>query len=92
MGSSLVGEGDQERERERLRDGKAGREGFGLTTIVGHDGIEMPSSFPPYPSMGYVQFSIRGAIRAYSIHLGIDCSGTSTIGIYSTGGIYSIDS
>ncbi|EHA8587982.1 hypothetical protein COCNU_scaffold003777G000010 [Cocos nucifera] len=52
----------------------------------GHDDIETPSSFHPYPSVGYAQFSIQGA---YSIHLGIDCSGTSTVGIYSTDGIYS---
>ncbi|EHA8590433.1 putative ovule protein [Cocos nucifera] len=53
---------------------------------VGHDGTKMPSSFHPYPSMDYMQFSIRGIVGAYSIHLSIDCSGTSTVGIYSTDG------
>ncbi|EHA8589596.1 hypothetical protein COCNU_scaffold011230G000010 [Cocos nucifera] len=57
-----------------------------------HDGTEMPSSFHPYPSTGYAQFGIRGAVKAYSIHLSIDYLGTSTIGIYSIDGIYSTDS
>ncbi|EHA8586898.1 hypothetical protein COCNU_scaffold001133G000020 [Cocos nucifera] len=35
MGSDLVGVGDQERERGRSRDGKAGRKGFSLVAIVG---------------------------------------------------------
>ncbi|KAG1330994.1 hypothetical protein COCNU_02G009630 [Cocos nucifera] len=91
MGFGLADEEDRERKRKRSRDEKARREGFGLTAIVGHDGTEMPSSFHPYPSMGYVQFSIQGAIGAYSIHLGISCSGTSTVGIYSTDNMYSID-
>ncbi|KAG1354922.1 hypothetical protein COCNU_07G010340 [Cocos nucifera] len=91
MGFGLVGEKDRERERGRSRDGKVGREGFGLIAIVDHDGTEMPSSFHPYPSTGYVQFSIQGAIGAYSVYLDIDCSGTSTIGIYSTDDIYSTD-
>ncbi|KAG1333922.1 hypothetical protein COCNU_03G000410 [Cocos nucifera] len=98
MGSDLTGEGDRERETERSRDEKVGRKGFGLTIVVGHDSTEISSSFHTCPSTGYVQFSIRGAVGAYSVHLGISCSGTSTIGIYSTdgiystGGIYSIDS
>ncbi|EHA8588601.1 hypothetical protein COCNU_scaffold005938G000010 [Cocos nucifera] len=83
MGSNLAGEQNQERERGRSRDGKVEREGFDLAIIVGYDDIEMPSSFHPYLSMGYMQFSIRGAIGAYSIHLSIDCSRTFTIGIYS---------
>ena len=37
--------------------------------IAGHDGTETSSSFHPCPSMGYAQFSIRGAVGAYSIHL-----------------------
>ncbi|KAG1338580.1 hypothetical protein COCNU_04G008860 [Cocos nucifera] len=89
MGSNLVDEGDRERERGRLRDEKAMREGFGLATIVDHDGIEMPSSFHPCPLASYVQFSIRRAVKAYSIHLDIGYSGTSTVGIYSIDGIYS---
>ncbi|EHA8586895.1 hypothetical protein COCNU_scaffold001126G000050 [Cocos nucifera] len=60
--------------------------GSGLTS---YDGTEMPSSFHPCPSVGYVQFSIRGAVGAYSIHLSIGCSGTSTASIYSTDNIYS---
>ena len=60
--------------------------------IAGHGGIEMLSCFYPYPSMGYAQFSIRGAVGAYSIHLGIGYLGTSTVGIYSTDNIYSTDS
>ncbi|KAG1347083.1 hypothetical protein COCNU_06G009120 [Cocos nucifera] len=35
MGSGLAGEGDQERERRRSRDGKAGREGFSLAVVAG---------------------------------------------------------
>ncbi|KAG1362184.1 hypothetical protein COCNU_10G004030 [Cocos nucifera] len=66
--------------------------------VSGHDGTEMPSNFHPCPSVGYAQFSIRGAVEAYSIPFGIGCSGTSTAsicsidGIYSIGSIYSIDS
>ncbi|KAG1367034.1 hypothetical protein COCNU_13G008240 [Cocos nucifera] len=41
--------------------------------------------------MGYAQFSIQGVVGAYSIHLSIGCSGTSTSSIYSTDDIYSID-
>ncbi|EHA8588558.1 hypothetical protein COCNU_scaffold005780G000010 [Cocos nucifera] len=41
--------------------------------------------------MGYAQFSIRGAVGAYSIHLDIDCLGTSIACIYSTSDIYSTD-
>ncbi|EHA8588170.1 hypothetical protein COCNU_scaffold004286G000010 [Cocos nucifera] len=89
MESDLTDEGDQERERERLRDGKAGREGFGLTAIANHDGTETPSSFHPCPSMDYAQFSIRGVVEVYSIHLNIDCSGTFIDGIYSTDGALS---
>ncbi|KAG1331001.1 hypothetical protein COCNU_02G009690 [Cocos nucifera] len=92
MGSSLTGQGDRERERGRSRDEKAGREGFGIVAIIGHDGTKTPSSFHPCPSMGYTQFSIQGAIRAYSIHLDIGCSRTSTGGIYFTDGIYSTGS
>ncbi|EHA8586547.1 hypothetical protein COCNU_scaffold000518G000010 [Cocos nucifera] len=91
MGSNLTDEGDRERERRRSRYGKAGREGFGVATIVNHDGTEMPSSFHPCLSMAYVQFRIRRAVGEYSIHLGISCSGTFTTDIYSTSGIYSID-
>ncbi|EHA8590157.1 hypothetical protein COCNU_scaffold015648G000010 [Cocos nucifera] len=91
MGSGLAGDGDREKERERSRDEKAGREGFGLTTIAGHDGTKMPFSFHPCPLVGYAQFNIR-AVEAYSIHLSIGCLGTSITGIYSIGGIYSISS
>ncbi|KAG1359653.1 putative Serine/threonine-protein phosphatase PP1 [Cocos nucifera] len=86
MGSGLAGKRDRERERGRLRDGKAGREGFGLVVVVDYDGTEMPSSFHSYLSVGYAQFSIRGAVRAYSVHLGIGYSGTFIVGIYSTDG------
>ncbi|EHA8586784.1 hypothetical protein COCNU_scaffold000934G000030 [Cocos nucifera] len=92
MGSGLTDKGDRERERGRSRDGKARRKGFGLATMTGHDGIETPSSFHPCLSVGYVQFSNRGAVRAYSIHLSIDCSEIFTVGIYSIDGIYSTDS
>ncbi|KAG1327365.1 hypothetical protein COCNU_01G012990 [Cocos nucifera] len=34
MGSGLAGEEDRDRKRERSRDGKAGREGFGLATVA----------------------------------------------------------
>ncbi|EHA8587086.1 hypothetical protein COCNU_scaffold001404G000010 [Cocos nucifera] len=85
MGFGLTDERDRERGRGRSRDEKAEREGFGLTATIGQDGTKMPSSFHPCPSVGYVQFSIQGAIGAYSIHLDIDCSGTSTVGIYSIG-------
>ncbi|KAG1330985.1 hypothetical protein COCNU_02G009530 [Cocos nucifera] len=87
MESDLAGEKDRERERGRSRDGKVGRKEFGLATITSHDGTEMPSSFHPYLSIGYVQFRIRRAVGAYSIHLDIDCSGIFTIGIYSIDGI-----
>ncbi|KAG1327375.1 hypothetical protein COCNU_01G013090 [Cocos nucifera] len=56
-----------------------------------HDGIKTSSSFHPCPSMDYAQFSIQGAVGVYSIYLGIDCSGTSIDGIYSTNSIYSTD-
>ncbi|KAG1331570.1 hypothetical protein COCNU_02G015380 [Cocos nucifera] len=46
---------------------------------VDHDGTEMPSSFHPYLSTGYAEFSIKEAVRAYSIDLHIDYSGTSTV-------------
>ncbi|KAG1327647.1 hypothetical protein COCNU_01G015810 [Cocos nucifera] len=91
MRSGLADEGDQERERERSRDGKARREGFNLAAIFGHDGTKMPSRFHPCLSVGYGQFSIRGAVGAYSVHLSIDCLGIFTIGIYSISGNYSTD-
>ncbi|KAG1354882.1 hypothetical protein COCNU_07G009940 [Cocos nucifera] len=84
MGSGLADEEDQEKERGRSKDEKAERKEFGLAVVVDHDGTEMPSSFHPCPSIGYAQFNIRGVVRAYSIHLGIDCSEISTDGIYST--------
>ena len=49
--------------------------------VAGHEGTEMPSSFHLCFSVGYAQFSIRGAIGAYSIHLGINCLEISTAGI-----------
>ncbi|KAG1365005.1 hypothetical protein COCNU_12G000050 [Cocos nucifera] len=69
-----------------------------LSIAIDHDGTEMPSSFHPCLSVSYVQFSIRGAVGAYFVHLDIDCLRTSTAsiysidGIYSTGGIYSTSS
>ncbi|KAG1355233.1 hypothetical protein COCNU_07G013450 [Cocos nucifera] len=89
MGFDLTDEGDRERKGRRLRDGKAKREGFGLTVIVDHDGTKTPSSFYPCPSVGYAQFSIREAVGAYFIHLNIGYLGTTTIGIYSISDIYS---
>ncbi|EHA8590072.1 hypothetical protein COCNU_scaffold014671G000010 [Cocos nucifera] len=62
-----------------------------LSIAIGHDGTKMPSSFHPYPSADYVQFSIRGAVGAYSIHFGIGCSEIFTASIYSIDDIYSID-
>ncbi|KAG1331704.1 hypothetical protein COCNU_02G016720 [Cocos nucifera] len=43
--------------------------------LIDHDGTEMPSSFHPCPSAGYARFSIRGAVEAYSVHLGIGYQG-----------------
>ncbi|EHA8587581.1 hypothetical protein COCNU_scaffold002650G000010 [Cocos nucifera] len=98
--------GETERKIDRLREGgwvdrrpsireiESGREESSLTAVANEGDRETVMMAPkchPCPSVGYVQFSIRGAIGVYFIHLDIDCSGTFSTDIYSIDGIYSID-